>query len=258
MNNYINLLLRYYDLIYILVIKEFKVRYKSNFLGYLWSVANPLSYALILSFAIKSIFKVNIDNYGLFLISALFPWQWFSNSVGSSTGIFLANVNLIKKLNFPKSVLVFSFVTQDAIHFILSLPIIAGFVFYYTDQVYFTWIYGIPLLILVQFILTLGLSLIISSVNVFFRDLERMVMLFLNFLFYVSPIFYNTEMIPEELRQFFFLNPLSWLIECWRDLFMKGVFDWYNFFVSLIYGITVMIVGILIYNKLKYKFAEVL
>lgn len=258
MNNYINLLLRYYDLVYTLVIKEFKVRYKSSFLGYLWSIANPLSYAIILSFAIKSVFKVNIDNYGLFLISALFPWQWFSNSVGSSTGIFLSNVNLIKKLNFPKSVLVFSFVAQDAMHFFLSLPIIAGFVFYYNDQLYLSWLYGIPILMVAQFILTFGLSLIVSSINVFFRDLERMVMLSLNFLFYVSPIFYSKDMIPENLKHFFFLNPLIWLIECWRNLFMKGTLNWDYILVSLFYGIVVMVVGILIYNKLKYKFAEVL
>ena len=258
MDNYINLVLRYYDLVYILTIKEFKVRYKSSFLGYLWSIANPLSYALILSFAIKSVFKVNIDNYGLFLITALFPWQWFFNSVGSSTGIFLANVNLIKKLNFPKSVLVFSFVVQDTIHFILSLPIIASFVFYYNGKLYSSWIYGIPILIVIQFIFTLGLSLIISSINVFFRDLERMVMLFLNFLFYISPIFYSKDMIPENLKQFLFLNPLIWLIECWRNLFMKGILNWNNVLISLIYGIISILLGILIYNRLKYKFAEVL
>jgi len=112
------------DLIIVLTQKELKVRYKNNVLGYLWSVANPLAFAFVFYIAFKTIMKIQMENFALFLIAGLFPWQWFANSISSTPTIFLSNASIIKKVNFPKNIIPLTIVLQDMIHFILSIPVI--------------------------------------------------------------------------------------------------------------------------------------
>src|SRR4030043_1369754 len=173
------------DLITVLTQKEMKVRYKSTFFGYLWSVAYPLAFALVFFIAFKVIMRIQIENYALFLIAGLFPWQWFSNSVNASPTVFLGNASIIKKVNFPRNTLPFMTVLQDMIHFILSIPVIVLFLFLYQKSPSLSWIYGIPLLLVIQFFLTYGVSLVVSSINLFFRDLERLTSIFMMLLFYL-------------------------------------------------------------------------
>src|SRR4030043_1394579 len=112
----------YKDLVLALTQKELKVKYRRSFLGYLWSVANPLALALVFFIAFKVVMRIQIENYTLFLISGLFPWQWFSNSVSSSAMAFVSNASLIKKVNFRSESLVVATVLNDMLHFILSVP----------------------------------------------------------------------------------------------------------------------------------------
>ena len=120
----------YIDLILVLTQKELKVRYKSSILGYLWSVAHPLAFAVVFYVAFKVIVKIPVENYALFLICGLFPWQWFANSVNAAPMIFLGNAPLIKKVNFPRNLIPFTLVLQDMVHFVLAIPVIILFLFF--------------------------------------------------------------------------------------------------------------------------------
>lgn len=248
----------FWDLILVLTQKEIKVKYKNSILGYLWSVLHPLSMALVFYFAFKFVMKIPIENFTLYLITGLFPWQWFSNSVASSCMSLLGNASLIKKVNFPRYFVPLSNVLNDAFHFVVSLPIIFAFVVYYKIKLTLSWIYGIPLLLISQFLVTYGFSLMFSSVNLFFRDLERLVTIGLNIIFYLTPIVYTSELIPGEYKKYLLLNPLYSIIEGWHKLFMTGIFDFNLYFVSLVYGLLIFIVGFYIFKKLSYRFAEVL
>ncbi len=248
----------YLDLILILTQKEIKVKYKSSILGYLWSILHPLSMALVFYFAFKFIMKFPIENFTLYLITGLFPWQWFSNSVASSSVSLIGNASLIKKVNFPRYFIPLSGVLNDAFHFVVSLPIIFGFVIYYKIPLTISWIYGIPLLLIPQFLITYGFSLMVSSVNLFFRDLERLVNIGLNILFYLTPIIYTVELIPQEFKNYLLLNPLFGVIEGWHNLFMKGFVDWELYFISLGQSLFIFLIGFYTFKKLSYKFAEVL
>src|SRR3989304_4621165 len=121
----------YIDLITVLTQKEIKVRYKSSIFGYLWSIGHPLAFAFVFFIAFKVVMKIQIEGYVLFLIAGLFPWQWFSNSVNASPIIFLGNASMIKKVNFPRNIIIFTMVLQDLIHFVLSIPVIVLFIFIY-------------------------------------------------------------------------------------------------------------------------------
>jgi len=246
------------DLILVLTFKEIKVKYKSSFFGYLWSLLHPLSLALVFYFAFKLVMKVPLENFTLFLISGLFPWQWFSNSVGVSANILLANSPLIKKVNFPRYFIPLSAVFNDAFHFLVSLPVIAGFVLFYEVPITVHWLCGIPLFMLSQFLVTFGITLMVSSINLFFRDMERLVMIGLNILFYLTPIIYDVSLIPERFRPLFLMNPLFGIIEGWHHLFLKGTFEPNFFLHSLLSALIILGLGMYLFKRLSLRFAEVL
>jgi lipopolysaccharide transport system permease protein len=251
--------LKYYrDLVLVLTQKELKVKYKRSFFGYLWSIANPLALAFVFFIAFKIFMKIQIENYTVFLISGLFPWQWFSNSINSSAMVFVGNASLIKKVDFRKDVLVIATVLNDMIHFILSIPVIVLFLFLYGMKPSLLWLIGIPVLLLVQFIMTLGFAIAVSAINLFFRDIERIVGIFTALMFYVTPIIYSEDMIPSEYKRLILLNPLSILMVSWRKLFMHGTFDFKDAAVACIYSSIVLAIGYLIFRRLRWRFAEVL
>ncbi len=248
----------YIDLIIVLTQKEMKVRYKSSFFGYLWSIGHPLAFAFVFFIAFKIVMKIQMENYALFLIAGLFPWQWFANSINASPMVFLGNASLIKKVNFPRNIIPFTIVLQDMIHFILSIPVILLFTFIYHKSPSLSWLYGIPLLLSAQFLMTFGVSLMISSVNLFFRDLERLTSIFVTLLFYFTPVIYPETMIPEKYKSFINLNPLSPLMISWRNLFLNGTLEPVTLTVVFAYSIFAFMLGYMVYRKLSWKFAEVL
>lgn len=254
-----NLQIRHYiDLITVLTQKEIKVRYKSSLFGYLWSIGHPLAFAFVFFIAFKVVMKIQMEDYALFLIAGLFPWQWFANSVNASPMVFWGNASIIKKVNFPRNIIPLTTVLQDAIHFVLSIPVIVLFMFIYHKSPSISWLYGIPLLLGIQFLMTYGISLIVSSINLFFRDLERLTGIFITLLFYFTPIIYPETMIPERYKDLINLNPLAPLMISWRNLFLNGMLEPVSLMVSLVYSIFAFMTGYLVYKKLSWKFAEVL
>lgn len=248
----------YIDLIMVLTQKEIKVRYKSSFFGYLWSIGQPLAFAFVFFIAFKVVMKIQMEDYALFLIAGLFPWQWFANSVNAAPTIFLGNASIIKKVNFPRNIIPLTTVLQDMIHFVLSIPVIVLFIFIYHKSPSFSWLYGIPILLGIQFLMTYGISLIVSSINLFFRDLERLTVIFMTLLFYFTPIIYPETMIPEKYKTLINLNPLAPLMISWRNLFLNGTLELPYLATSLLYALLALALGYIIYRKLSWKFAEVL
>jgi len=248
----------YRDLIVVLTQKEMKVRYKSSVFGYCWSVAHPLAFAFVYYIAFKIIMRIQMEDYTLFLIAGLFPWQWFSSSVGAAPTIFLANASTIKKVNFPRNIIPLTTVLQDMIHFLLSMPVIIVFIFIYHRTPSLSWLYGIPLLLAIQLTMTYGAALFVSSINLFFRDFERMTSILITLVFYCTPIIYPETMIPEKFRALIYFNPLSPVMVSWRNLFIHGTLDPAAVAMGFAYSLVFLAAGTLVYRKLSWKFAEVL
>jgi len=246
----------YKDLIIELTKKDIKVRYKNSYLGYLWSLANPLCLALIFYFIFKIITKVQMENYTLFLISGLFVWQWISNSVLASANIFLSNASLIKKVKFPRNFLVLSLVLSEGFNFLVSIPVIFLFMLYYKYSISLKVILLLPLLLFLTGILIYSLSLIIGTLNVFFRDLERIVSLLLTFIFYLTPIIYSEGYIPEKYKFILYINPFASVAMLWHDLFLKAILNFKALCFLIFYDILFYIIATVIYKKLQDKFAE--
>jgi lipopolysaccharide transport system permease protein len=178
--------------------------------------------------------------------------------VNSSPMIFLSNASIIKKVNFPRNLLPFTQVLQDMIHFLLAIPVIVLFIFIYRKSPFLSWSYGIPTLLMLQFMLTYGICLIAASINLFFRDLERLIIIFTTLLFYFTPVVYSETMIPERFKIYLVFNPLALLMVSWRNIFLYGSLNPAYLALIFVYSITALGAGYFIYRKLSWKFAEVL
>lgn len=247
----------YRDLVWVLVAKELKLRYRNTVLGYAWSVLNPLAFAMVFFVVFKIFMRVPIENYTLYLITGLFPWQWFSNSVTSSNFFFLNNSSLIKKVKFPRYFLVIAGVLNDLIHFAISILVIVAFMIFHHKVPSLNWIVLVPFLVLVQFLLTMGIALTVSSCNLFFRDLERMAGILVMLWFYATPVIYSVKMIPPGLHWTTYVNPMTPVILCWRSLFLGDPLSLSYLGAAAGWAALIFAVGLLIYKSLEWRFAEI-
>jgi len=253
------MLQRIYEITLQLIIKDFRVRYKGTILGYAWALVTPLLFASIFNFVFQHIIRFEIDDYPLFLVSGLFAWQWFSNSVSGGACCFLQNASLIKKLNFPRYLIPFSVVLIDALHFALALPIILVFLLIWGKPLYYhSWVYGIPLVAITQLAIIYGAMLCVSSLNTIFRDIDKIVSLLLTMLFYLTPVLYPLSAVPEDILKFVWANPMTGVIAAWHQLFLHGTLNWAPLGYSMVCAVLMMLLGALVYNHLSSRFAEVL
>ena len=248
----------YRDILIVLLQKELKVRYNNKALGFLWSIANPLASAVVYLIAFQILMRIRIPDYILTLITGTFTWQWFSNVVGAAPNAFVVNAPLIKKVSFPRSIVLLCMSFNHLIHFLMSIPVILLFLVLHGRYPTLAWLYGMPLLLVINFFMVYGIALALSSINLFFRDMERLVSIVLNFAFYLTPVLYPVETVPPHLRHLLLFNPAAPLISAWRDLLMNGKVDWLYFGVSAVYAGLFYLLGMRIYKRLSWKFAEVI
>jgi lipopolysaccharide transport system permease protein len=257
-------LYKYRELLFNLVKKELKLRYRGSVLGFLWSLLNPLLTMLIFTFVFAHVFKLGIKDFPVFLLVGLLPWNFFGGAATASSGSIVAHGNLVKKVYFPREILPISYVLADFVNFLLAALVMSGFLVYYGYDFY---IY-IPLYIVVvalQLLFTIGVALALSGINVFFRDIQYIVTVVLLMLFYATPIIYSMEMIQEMsfmktypwLLTIYKLNPLAAFITLYRDLLYETRWpSWEVFLYVLCVSITMLVFGYLLFRKLEPTFAE--
>jgi lipopolysaccharide transport system permease protein len=249
---------RQFDLLRLLTEKEIILKYRRSYLGIFWSLLNPLLFSIILFVAFKMILRFEVKDYLLFILSALFPWTWFSTSVTISSGSLISNVNLIKKVIFPRYFLPISVILAQLVNLLFAIPIVIGLVFLHNRSPNLIWLAGVPVLIFVQTIITSGFSFAVSSMNAYFRDIEHLIGVFITMLFYITPIFYPIDIVPESYRFYFNLNPLTPLMSSWRKLFMENIIDWHAIGVSSLLSLISLIIGFFIFRQLGRRLDEVL
>ena len=247
------------DLIWLLTKKETTLQYKRTSLGIFWSLLNPLLLALVLYIAFICVLKIPKKDFPLFLLTALFPWTWFSNSVTASSVSLIANTSLIKKFPFPKHFLLAAGILSQGVHFLLSLLVILFLVYYYGRTAGAIWLLGIPILLMLQYILTMGVALAVSVISVYFVDFQFIVAFILNLFFWITPIIYQLDTIPEGYRFLsLYFNPLSPLVCSWRELFMSNTIHWVWVADALLSSLIIFFAGLLIFRRLNRRLDEVL
>jgi len=249
---------RYIDLLVVLIYKEWVVKYKRTILGFIWSIIYPLILALAFYIAFKFALKLPTKNFSILIIPAVFVWQWISNSLLISQWTFISNAVIIKKYPIPKWILVLANNLIDTIHFLLATPIIILFILFFAKIKYnlILFIMGYLLLLAIQLVFNFSISLILATLNVFFRDIDRLLLVSLNILIFITPIFYSINSIPKNHKLLFYLNPFTPFIEAWRSLFLTGMLN-YNLLICIFYTILIFFLAVYTYRKLGYLVAEV-
>src|SRR5215472_15967146 len=206
---------RYRELIWALAIKELKIRYKRSVLGFLWALLNPAFMMIVLTLVFSTIMRFAIPHYAIFLLSVLLPWTFFSQSLSYAVESIVSNGDLIKKVAVPKLVFPMAAVVSNIINLLLSLIPLALLVPLLRHPFYWTWIY-LPVPLLALAIFTIGMTLFFAAVNVYYRDVSHILQVVLSAWFYITPIIYPLDFIPEHYRWSFKLNPLIYVVNGFR------------------------------------------
>lgn len=248
----------YRDLLRVLVKKELTVRYKGSFLGFFWSVLNPLANAYIFYVVFGLFMRMNVPHFIVVLLSAMFPWQCFCNCVNEGVHTFTANSTLVKKVSFPRQAIPLVMNLQNFVHLLLSFPIYLVFMF--SEGLYpgWNWLWGVPLMLLLTLVTTYGLSLLLGSLNVFFRDLGNLVSILLQVAFFATPIMYVISIVPREYMWVFKANPVAPLFICWRSMLVESRLGTEWLLPAGEYALLFLFLGIVTFRKLQYRFAEVI
>ena len=236
--------------------KEIRGKYKGSFLGVLWSFVNPLLMVLVYAIVFPFILKDGPDNYLLFIIVGILPWTFFTTCISQGTYTIIANEGIIKKVYFPREILPISIVTSGLINFSISCIIIFAFLLI-TGVGFSPYVLFLPLIAIIQYILTLGIILITSAINVYIRDAEYIINFFVSMLFYATPILYSADLFPAKFKWIFNLNPMGILINSYRDsLYYQVLPDLKSLFLVLVGSLLLLIIGIKVFRKLEKGFAE--
>ncbi len=236
--------------------KEIRGRYKKSVLGVLWTFLNPLLQLTVYAFIFPLILKTTQEYYVIFVCVGLIPWTFFTTAISQSTWAVIGNGNIVKKVYFPREILPISVVTSAMVNFIISTLIIVAFCMFYglglTKYILFY-----PVILIIQYIFQLGISFILSSITVYFRDLEHFVQIALMLLFYATPIVYSSESIPEAFKFIIKLNPMAHIIEGYRSIFYNQTMpDIKGLGIVFIFSIIICVIGYFVFKKLQKGFAE--
>lgn len=246
----------YRELLKTSVKKEVRSKYKNSFLGVLWSFLNPLLQIIVYAIIFSLILKNKQDNYAIFLCAGLIPWTYFSISINKSAFTIIENGNIIKKVYFPREIIPISVVTAETINFLISTLIILGFVIFGGIGIS-KYILYYPLVLIAQYLVILAISFIISSICVYFRDLQHFIGIILQLLFYATPIVYSQDSIPPEYQWIFKYNPMTYIVNAYRNIFYyKTAIDLKSIILLIIIAIGGCVCGYWIFSKLQKGFAE--
>ena len=250
----------YRELLKNLVIKELKLKYKSSFLGFLWSLVNPFFLMLIYTLVFSVIFSgKKIEHFPLFLMAGLLPWVSFSSSLTMTTNSIIGNGSLIKKIYFPRELFPYSVVLANAFSLIFEMLVL--FVpLAILGYNYFPYLPIVALAFVLQTILAAGFGLLLSSVTVYFRDTKQLIVLILRMWFYLTPILYpfdQLEKLPEIFQGLFRMNPMASIVMLYKlPLYYNKMPGLTIFASALLSTVIVFIIGLTVFTRLQSNFAR--
>lgn len=245
-----------WDLLRSLVDRDMKLMYKRSALGVAWTLISPLLQLLVFIFIFQVVIKIDIPQYSSYVFTGLLVWNWFQNALFQATGVIIESRSLIRQPGFPKAILPVVVVTTGFVHFVLALPVLVAFLL--LDGIKLTpWVLALPILQLLQFALTVTLSYFLAALNVTFRDTQHTLGVLLQFLFYLTPIFYQLESIPDQYWYAYGLNPMVHIVTCYRQILVWGVApDWAA--LAIIAGVTLLLlpIGYRLFKRQSLRFVE--
>ena len=249
-------LIRFRNLVGHLVAKELKVRYRGSVLGFMWTFLNPLMLLSVYALVFSVYMRIDMPGYAAFMFTGLLPWIWVHQSLIYGTNSITESESLVTKVTFPLQVMPTVKVAAALINYVLGLPVL--FFFLIVKGVDLGWnLLYLPLILAVAWIFVWGLSLLLATANVFFRDVQYIMANLLTLWFFVTPILYPLEQVPQAYRVLIKLNPLTLLTAAFQDIFFYGrPPQWGSLIALALVGLAVAVVGMIVFDRYKESFAE--
>lgn len=250
---------RYRELLWALVLRNLKVKYQSSLLGFFWTMLNPILTASVLIVVFTNVVKIQIPNYWAFLMSGYFAWNFMAQCLNAATYTLGEHGPLARSIAFPQEVLIISTTISRLIEFtvelLLTMIVLAVALHGRVPPSYA----AVPLLVVLQFILCLGLQLPVAALSVFFKDVQHALPIAIATLFYVSPVFYAADFVPDWMHEVYLLNPIARLLTLYHETIYKGMLpsveEWG---AAAAFSLLTFLVTYSIFNRYKHLFAEVL
>jgi len=247
------------DQIWVLIAKDFKLKYNSTALGFLWSLLVPTFTSIVYFFVFGIMMRFDAPNYLLYLMSGTFLWQFFANVIMMNGGVLTANQGLLKKTSFDRELLVRGTFYTESIHFLLTVPVLLGMMVCYNVMPSLaTVVPNLAVSILALMLLSIGVSYFYAACNLYFRDLERIMNIIMMMWMFCSPVFIPISSVPDEYLWIYNVNPMALILQIWRDIFY--VPGWHpQFFLPLLVVCAVIFVfGRWVFRKMEPGFAEMM
>ena len=251
-------LYRFRWLIYELVIRDLKLRYRGSALGFMWTLLNPLLFMGVYTLVFGVYLKVGIADFPLYLLSGLLPWNWFANALQTGTSAIVDGRMYVGKTVFPTEALLVVPVLSNLVNFLLSLPVFVVLSIVLHGHLGFALI-ALPLVIILQSIIVFSVVTLFATFNVLYRDVQQLVAYFVMLSFYLTPIFYATKSIPDAIRPFAQINPMVSLITSYQHiLFANTLPAWGDLAYLAFTGLVLFGIAQMAYNHYRDSFGEYL
>lgn len=259
MLKHIKKIYRYREMIVSLVHRDLKGRYKGSVLGFLWTFINPLFQLVIYTMVFSVIMRNGIKDYYLFLFVALIPWIFFSSSLSGGCTCILGQQDMVKKIYFPREVLPIAFVTSQFVNMLLSFIIV--FIALFIGHKPFNGLayLFLPLIMIIEYIMALGLTFMFSAITVYLRDVQWIMNIITMAWQFLTPVMYSIKDVPEQVRWVFNINPMTGIINSYRNILYYGTMPELNELgITAVLGIVILFIGYYVLKKLERRFAEIM
>ncbi len=249
-------LFEYSELIKNLVASDLKVKYQSSVLGFAWSLLNPLLMMLVLYLVFNNIFRFEQEHFALYLLIGIIAWRFLANGTMVAMGSIVGKPSLVTKIFIPREVLTFSMTMSAFVSSILEFVVLIPLLLIFGASLSFT-ILLFPVIHALYFVIVYGLSLLLASLYVYYRDLNQIWDIVLQIGFYTAPIIYPLSLVPEKYMFYYMLSPITRLMMMYRDILLYNTIpSATDFIIVAMCGMVFLVIGTVVFKKLSPRFAE--
>lgn len=247
----------YRTMISSLIKRDLRGRYKGSVLGFAWTFLNPLLQLAVYTVVFSTIMRAGVEDYYLFLFVALIPWIFFSSSVTGGASCIISQKEMIKKIYFPREVLPISHVTCQLVNMFFSFIVVFAVLIISGKGISGQALLYLPIVIIAEYLLAISIAMVVSALTVYLRDLEHILIIVAMAWQFLTPVMYSIDMVPDNLRGVFNLNPMTPIIVAYRDIFYyKQAPQVATLLHGFIFSVILLVVGFIVFGYLKKHFAE--
>jgi lipopolysaccharide transport system permease protein len=240
--------------------RTLRARYQQSALGWLWAIVQPAAQAAIFTLIFTHFVPIKTGEtpYVLFVFAATVPWTLLALSLTDMTGCIVTNMALVTKISFPREALPVAAMLARLVDFAVAVVLLGGLLVYFRAPLSPVAYLYLPAILGAQLLLVLGLGLAGAAVNVFYRDVQPLLVLVVQIWFYASPVIYPVSTVPEKWRPYYFLNPMAGFLEAYRDVLLHGRLPGPSFGLAAAISLVIFLVGYGLFKRLEPQFADII